>query len=99
MNAEAGHGHGALLRLTAEIAAAQDEASVYRSLVHGLHDEAIGYSFLGAFVVDEETGDRVLQASEGWPDAPENWRVPSGEGLSARAIEDGELHYTADVRA
>jgi len=99
MNADAGHGREALLRLTAEIAAAQDEAAVYRSLVHGLHDEAIGYSFLGAFVVDEETGDRVLQASEGWPDAPEKWRVPSGEGLSARAIEDGKLHYTADVRA
>ena len=89
----------ALLRMTTEIAAAQDEASVYRSLVHGLQDEAIGYSFLGAFVLDEETGDRVLQASIGWPDAPEDWRIPAGEGLSSRAIEDGELHYTADVRA
>ncbi|MFV1987122.1 MAG: GAF domain-containing protein [Gemmatimonadota bacterium] len=89
---------GALLRLTSEIAAAGDEAAVYRSLVHGLQDEALGYNFLGAFVVEKKTGDRILQASVGWPDAPDNWRVPAGEGLSARAIEDGELHYTADVR-
>jgi len=95
---DAARRQGALLRLTTEIAAARDEAAVYRSLVHGLQDEAIGYSFLGAFVVDEDTGDRVLQASIGWPDAPDQWRIPAGEGLSSRAIEDGELHYTADVR-
>jgi PAS domain S-box-containing protein len=95
---DAARRQGALLRLTTEIAAAGDEAAVYQSLVHGLRDEAIGYNFLGAFVVDTESGDRVLQASVGWPDAPENWRIPPGQGLSSRAIEDGELHYTADVR-
>jgi len=88
----------ALLRLTTGIAAARDEAAVYESLVHGLQDEAIGYSFLGVFVVDERTGDRVLRASVGWPAVPDNWRIPSGVGLSSRAIEDGELHYTEDVR-
>ncbi len=40
----------ALLRLTAGIAAATDEADVYRSMVEGLHDEALGYNFLGAFL-------------------------------------------------
>ena len=92
------HRQGALLRLTTEIAAAQDEEAVYRSLVHGLHDDAIGYSFLGVFVLDEQTGDRILRASIGWPDAPEDLRVPAGEGLSARAIEEGRLRYTPDVR-
>ena len=87
----------ALLRLTAGIAAAADEADVYRSLVEGLHDEALGYNFLGAFLLEQETGDRVLQASVGWPDAPHRFRVHPGQGLSERVLEDGRLHYTPDV--
>jgi PAS domain S-box-containing protein len=66
-------------------------------MVDGLHDEAVGYSFLGVFILDSEDGDRVLRASAGWPDAPEHWRVHKGEGISERAIEDGTLHYTPDV--
>jgi PAS domain S-box-containing protein len=87
----------ALLRLTTAIAAATDETEVYRSMVNGLHDEALGYNFLGAFLLDAATGDRVLQASVGWPDAPHHWRVHAGQGLSERALEDGTLHYTPDV--
>ncbi len=87
----------ALLRLSTGIAAAHDEAEIYRAVVNGLHDEALGFNFLGLFLLDEETGDRVLQATIGWPDAPENWRVPSGQGLSERPFKDGKLHYTPDV--
>ena len=88
----------ALLRLSTAIAAARDESEVYGAMVNGLQDEALGYNFVGVFLVDRETGDRVLQASVGWPDAPDKWRVRRGEGLSARAVEDGRLHYTPDVR-
>ena len=63
----------ALLRLTTGIAAARDEADVYRSMVNGLRDEALGYNFLGVFLVDAKTGDRVLQSSVGWPDIPDDW--------------------------
>jgi PAS domain S-box-containing protein len=87
----------ALLRLSTAIAASTDEAGVYRSMVNGLHDEALGYNFLGAFLLDESTGDRVLQASVGWPDVPHDWRVHRGQGLSERALQDGQLHYTPDV--
>jgi PAS domain S-box-containing protein len=87
----------ALLRLSTGIAAAHDETAVYRAVVTGLHDEALGYNFLGVFLLDEENGDRVLQASVGWPGVPDAWRVPHGRGVSERAIEDGELHYTPDV--
>ncbi len=87
----------ALLRLTTGIVSAHTEDEIYRSMVEGLHDEALGYSFLGVFIVDPETGDRVLRASAGWPDAPEHWRVHRGEGVSERAVEDGQLHYTPDV--
>ena len=91
------HRQAGLLRLTTGIVSAHSEDDIYRAMVDGLHDEALGYSFLGAFILEAETGDRVLRASAGWPDAPENWRVHKGEGLSARAVEDGTLHYTADV--
>ena len=87
----------AMFRLSAAIAATHDEDEVYESVVHGLHDEALGYDFLGVFLLDAETGDRVLRASVGWPDVPPDWRVHRGEGLSEQSLRDGRLHYTADV--
>ncbi len=87
----------ALLRLTTGIAASHDEAAVYQSVVDGLHDEALGFNFLGVFLLDERTGDRVLRASRGWKDVPKDWRVAQGTGLSQRAVDDGRLHYTPDV--
>jgi len=87
----------ALLRLSAEVAAAPTEEEICRAVVHGLRDPALGYDFLGLFLLDEETGDRVLQASVGWPDAPVGWRVHPGQGLSERPLQDGKLRYTSDV--
>jgi PAS domain S-box-containing protein len=91
------HRQAGLLRLTTGIVSAHTEDEIYHAMVDGLHDEALGYSFLGAFILEHETGDRVLRASAGWPDAPESWRVHKGEGISERAVEDGKLHYTPDV--
>jgi PAS domain S-box-containing protein len=87
----------ALLRLSAELAAALDEDEICRRVVHGLRDESLGYHFVGLFLVDEATGDRVMRAAVGWEDTSAGWRVPKGEGLSARALEDGQVHYTPDV--
>jgi PAS domain S-box-containing protein len=83
----------ALLRLSTRIAAAHDEPAVCRSVVEGLHDRALGYDFIGVFLVDPETNDRVLGACVGWGDMPEGYRVSPGEGLSELAVQDGELHY------
>ncbi|HEV2591075.1 MAG TPA: GAF domain-containing protein, partial [Gaiellaceae bacterium] len=84
------------LRLAVEVAAATDEAQVCQRVVDGLHDEALGYDFLGVFLLDQ-TGDRVLRASIGWPDVPKVWRVHPGQGLSERALQDAKLHYTPMV--
>ena len=65
--------------------------------MNGLRDPALGYVFLGLFLVDEASGDRVLQATIGWPDVPTDWRVHPGQGLSERPLQDGQLHYTPDV--
>ncbi|HTX67381.1 MAG TPA: hypothetical protein VMD31_16540, partial [Opitutaceae bacterium] len=47
----------ALLRLSAQIAASTTEDEVCGSVVNGLHDEALGYDFLGVFLVDPADGD------------------------------------------
>jgi len=86
----------ALFRLSAELTATLDEVEICRRVVHSLHD-TLGYAYLGVFLLEETTGDRVLYACVGWPDAPPNWRIPPGQGLSERALLDGQLHYTPDV--
>jgi PAS domain S-box-containing protein len=87
----------ALLRLSADIAAQQDESGICHAVVHGLRDEHIGYSFVGLFLIDEATGDRVMRAAVGWSGLPEGWRVPAGQGLSARVLETRRVQYTPDV--
>jgi hypothetical protein len=91
------HREAALLRLSAEIAAAPDENAICQAVVTGLQDPALGYVFLGLFLVDDATGDRVLRASVGWPEAPPGWRLEPGQGLSDRPLHDGRLHYTPNV--
>jgi len=91
------HRQAALLRLSTGIVAAENEQAIYSAMVAGLHDEALGYSFLGVFIIDPATGDRLLQAHRGWQEVEAVRRVHAGEGLSARAVADGRLHYTPDV--
>jgi len=84
----------ALLRLSTNIAASHTEQDVCRSLVEGLYVDALGYNLVGVFIVDPDSGDRVLQASAGWEGAEEGLRLKPGQGLSERAILDGKLHYS-----
>ena len=65
----------ALLKLSTSIAAAHSEREVCESLVQGLYDDALGYNLVGVFLLDPETGDRVLQASVGWEGASKFPRV------------------------
>jgi PAS domain S-box-containing protein len=87
----------ALLRLSTAIASAHTEDEVCRSVIQGLNDPALGYDFLGIFLIDPETGDRVLRASRGWEGMQPGTRVPPGEGISRQVVEDHQLHYTARV--
>jgi len=87
----------ALTQLSAAIAAALDEAEIFQCLVEGLQDDALGYAHVAAFLVDPASGDRVLQAGNGWPDVPALMSLRPGLGLSERPLLDGRLHYTPDV--
>ena len=88
----------ALLRLSTRIAAAHDERSVCEAVVAGLHDRDLGYDFVGVFLVDPATGDRVLEASVGWEGTHTGFRIPPGRGLSERPLLDGEVHYAPRVQ-
>ncbi len=96
-NTRLAHRQAALLRLTTQIAAAHSEREIYQSVVNGLRDPALGYDFVGVFLRDPATDDRVMKACVGWQNLPEDFRIPAGQGLSARPFEDGQLHYTPDV--
>ena len=89
----------ALLRLSSAIAAATNELEICESVVNGLRDEALGYNFLGVFLVNDASGDRVLVASVGWTAAKPGFRLTPGHGISERALLDGKLHYTPAVLA
>ena len=93
------HRQSALLRLSTGIAAAHDENAVSTSVVEGLHDDALGYDFIGVFLLDPASGERVMRASIGWPGTHEDYRVPPGRGLSERPLLDGRLHYSPVVSA
>ncbi len=86
----------ALYRLSHALTRAQGEKEICEVTVSALK-EILGYAFSGVFLLDPETGDRVLMAQRGWENAPADWRIPPGQGISWRAIERGELHYCPDV--
>lgn len=87
----------ALLRLSTTIASAETEVEICNAVVHGLHDRALGFDFVALLLVDEESGDRVLTASVGWENAPDDLRIEPGTGLSERPLLDGRMHYTPRV--
>jgi PAS domain S-box-containing protein len=87
----------ALLRLSSAIAAATTEQEICESVVNGLRDDALGYAFLGVFLIDDATGDRVMVASVGWTAAQPGFRLAKGHGITERALLEAKLHYTPSV--
>ncbi|MDX1435745.1 MAG: GAF domain-containing protein, partial [Anaerolineales bacterium] len=88
----------ALLTLSTELASALDIDEICDRVVTSLQ-ELLGYENVGIFLVDEFTGERVLTSSVGLFEAPDNWRLERGAGVSERPLIDGKLHYTPDVTA
>ncbi len=77
----------ALSQISAELAVTLDEEEVCQRVVKDLH-VALDYGFVGLFLIDASSGERVLTASAGWSDAPDNWRIP---------FFDQRFHQTPDV--
>ncbi len=90
------HRQETLYRLSTQLAKSLHVQEICAMAIHALGEE-LGYPFIGVFLIDEKTGDRVLQAHHGWQNAPAIWRLAPGQGVSHLAVEDGELHYWPDV--
>ena len=86
-----------LLQLSTELAIQLEEKSIGQKVVDCIHQK-LGYDYLGFYLVDEDSGDRILQSSAGWPDNKEIARIPPGKGITELPILDGRLHYTPDVK-
>ncbi len=86
----------ALYRISTSIASSHGALELCERVVRACR-EVLGYSYLGIFLLEPETGDRVLQAQSGWEDAPMFWRLHPGEGFSEQTLLTGELHYCPDV--
>jgi diguanylate cyclase (GGDEF)-like protein len=86
-----------LLQLSTDLAVALDEQDICKRAVHYLYD-MLGFDYVSVYLVDEDSGDRVLQVGIGLPDQFIPDRMPPGQGLSERPLLDGQLHYTPDVR-
>jgi PAS domain S-box-containing protein len=86
----------ALYRISTDLANLKDERKLCQAVVRACGD-LLGYPYLGIFLVDRETSDRVLYAQSGWDAAPENWRLHPGEGLSELPILSGKLEYCPDI--
>jgi HD-GYP domain-containing protein (c-di-GMP phosphodiesterase class II) len=88
--------HEALYRISTALSRLRARQELCETVVREVH-ETLGVPYLGLFLRDSETGDRVLQAQCGFDNAPEHWRLHPGEGLSEKALLTGELQYWPDV--
>ncbi len=89
-------GQATLYRITTELARIRAPKALCETVIRAGR-EILGYRCLGIFLLEPGTGDRVLQAQSGWDDAPQDWRLGPGEGLSERACLTGALKYWSDV--
>jgi len=69
-------------------------------MVDGLPDDALGYNFLGVFMLDPLSGDRALQASRRWGDVPADMHVQSScwETRLLAKSADARLQSAARLR-
>ena len=86
----------ALFQLSTELAPVLDEDTICRKVVESLFQH-LGYDYVGLYLVDAATGDRVLKHSSGWEGEADLPRIPPGTGLTERPLLDGQIHYTPDV--
>ena len=88
----------ALFQLSTELATHLNKKDICRYVVYGLQ-KMLGFGHVGVFLVDEETGDRVLIAGTTLENEDIEVRIPPGQGLSERPLVDGKLYYSPDVKS
>ena len=85
-----------LLRLSKALAPLLDVTAICEATVSVLY-EVGKFAYTAIFLLDPDTGERVLVAGRGLKGDEVLTRIPPGQGLSEFALLDGEVHYTPDV--
>jgi len=86
----------AIARLSAGFTNGLSETEICCEIAQRLN-EVQGYEFVAVYLLEKDTGNRVLQASIGGLGMPNYHQIPPGKGLSQRPLIDGKLQYTPDV--
>jgi len=86
----------ALAGLSGGFAANISEDEICNELVYHLN-QIPGYEYVAVYLLDDNTGDRVLRALASHEGLPAALTIPPGEGLTDPPILDGQLHYSPDV--
>jgi signal transduction histidine kinase/DNA-binding response OmpR family regulator/HAMP domain-containing protein len=87
----------ALYRVSTSLVNLQGAEKLCETVVQACR-ASLGYNYIGIFLKDPETDDRVLYAASGWDDAPKYWRLHPEQGITEQALLTGQLQYWPDVR-
>ena len=90
----------AVLNAIARSASASLDQAVSLPEVTAEIRRGFGYDQVDLFLVDEETGDLILAAADGWaPPLPAGYRQHRSLGLIGRAVRNGQTLLVNDVSA
>ncbi len=86
-----------LVRLSELLASLHYEAEIWQKAADGLFNPNLHYTNITMLAWDSQSGNKIVRGRSG-RETTWSWDVlPSGKGLSERALVTGRLIYTADV--
>jgi len=86
----------ALAKLSTGLATSLSENEICDELVRRLN-EIQGYEFIAIYILEEKTGDRILQANVGGLGLPDSTCLKPGSGLCEIPLHTATYQYTPDV--
>lgn len=86
-----------LVRLSELLASLQNEDEIWQKAADGLYNPNLNYTNITMLAWDSQSGNKIVRGRSGRK-AAWTWDVlPSGRGVSERALLTGRIIYTADV--
>jgi diguanylate cyclase (GGDEF)-like protein len=79
------------------ISSSLEMESVLETLVQ-VTCRAFGYEYGAILLVEERTGELVVEATHGYAPATRGYRVPSGRGITGWVRQTGKAEFVRDVR-
>lgn len=79
------------------VSSSLEMASVLETLVH-VPCRAFGYEHGAILLVDDRSGDLIVEATHGYPQGTSGYRVPAGKGITGWVQRTGKAELVRDVR-